>query len=321
MGHDHDDGHSHDDGHGEHSGSAHHGHGHGQVGGSHGRAFAIAIVLNGAFVAVEVGYGLIANSTALIADAGHNLFDVLGLLMAWGATILGRRAPSGRYTYGLRSTSIFAALVNAMFVLVACGAIAWEALQRFAQPPAVAGLTVTLVATTGIVVNGLSAYLFMAGRKGDLNIRAAYLHMATDAAVSLGVVVTGLVMLFTGWYWLDPAVSLVIVAVIVGGTWGLLRESLQLALSAAPAHLDMPAVEAYLRQCAGVTDIHDLHIWGMSTTESALTVHLVMPGGYPGDVFMDEITRTLRDRFALQHCTLQIEQGTTDHACALHPAP
>jgi cobalt-zinc-cadmium efflux system protein len=267
----------------------------------------------------EFSYGFIANSTALMADAGHNLSDVLGLLLAWGAAILSRKAPNERYTYGLRSTSIMAALANAMFLLVACGAIAWEAIHRFSQPPLVAGLTVTLVAGIGIVINGLSAWLFIKGSKGDLNIRGAYLHMAADTAVSLGVALAGIAMLYTGWYWLDPAISLVIVAVIVISTWGLLRESVQLALLAVPAHIDVTALETYLRQCHGVTDIHDLHIWGMSTTENALTAHLVMPAGYPGDAFMDAIVETLKERFSIQHCTLQVEQGTTHHACALHP--
>jgi len=301
--------------HHDHSAHGHHHHGDPN---DHGRAFAIAIALNSAFVVIEFAYGLIANSTALMADAGHNLSDVLGLLLAWGAAILGRRAPNHRYTYGLRSSSILAALLNAMFLLLACGAIAWEAVQRFSQPPAVAGLTVTLVAGIGILINGLSAWLFVRGSKNDLNIRGAYLHMAADAAVSLAVAVAGVAILFTGWYWLDPVMSLAIVAVIVVGTWQLLRDSVQLALSAVPTHIDAIEVENYLRQCAGITDIHDLHIWGMSTTESALTVHLVMPQGYPGDANMDDITRTLKERFSIQHSTLQVEQGTTNHACALH---
>ena len=305
-------GHTHTHDHGGHSHSCRH-----DDPTPHGRAFAVAIVLNTAFVAVELSYGFVANSTALMADAGHNLSDVLGLLLAWGAAILSRKAPSERYTYGLRSTSILAAMTNAVFLLVACGAIAWEAVHRYSQPPVVAGLTVTLVAGIGIVINGLSAWLFVQRSKGDLNIRGAYLHMVADAAVSLGVAVAGVVMLYTGWYWLDPAISLVIVTVIVIGTWGLLRESVQLALNAVPAHFDVAAVAGYLRQCRGVSDIHDLHIWGMSTTESALTVHLVMPDGYPGDAYMDEIVQTLKERYAVQHCTLQMEQGTTDHSCAL----
>jgi cobalt-zinc-cadmium efflux system protein len=302
----------------------HHSHHHAHCGGHHhappenySRAFLIAIALNSIYVAVEFAYGFIANSTALMADAGHNLSDVLGLLLALGAMILGRKTPGGRFTYGLRSTSILAALVNTMFLMVVCGAIAWEALHRFWQPPVVAGMTVTLVAGIGILINGLSAWLFARGSKGDLNIRGAYLHMLADALVSLGVVVAGIAMMYTGWYWLDPVLSLVIVIVIVFGTWSLLRESLRLALSAIPEHIDAAAVELYLRQCAGVSEIHDLHIWGMSTTETALTVHLVMPDGYPGDAYMDEITRDLRERFSIQHSTLQVELGTTSHACAL----
>ena len=317
---------SHDHGHNHDHKKSHTGHSHG--GGHHhaeltnpGRAFAIAIILNSIFVTVEFGYGFMANSTALIADAGHNLSDVLSLLLSWGAMILARKTPSERYTYGLRSTSILAALVNAMLLLVACGAIAWEAVQRFTEPPVVSGLTVTLVAAVGIAINGFSAWLFLKGSKGDLNIRGAYLHMAADAVISLGVVLAGLAMIFTGWYWLDAAVSLAIVLVIVVGTWGLLRESVQLVLSAVPKHIDPLAVEAWLRQCAGVTDIHDLHIWGMSTTESALTVHLVIPAGYPGDIFMDSITQTLKTKFSIQHSTLQVEQGTTEHNCTLHTAP
>jgi len=336
--HDHDHGHSHDahahghvhaapagstshpghdpDRHGGHGHAAGHHH-HGNPG-THGRAFIVAIALNAIFLAVEFGYGYAANSTALVADAGHNLSDVLGLILAWGAVVVGRRTPNERFTYGLRSTSILAALANAMLLLVACGAIGWEAVQRFAQPPAVASVTVMVVAAVGIVVNGLSAWMFAKGSAGDLNIRGAYLHMAADAAVSLGVVLAGLVMFFTGWYWLDPLVSLVIVAVILVGTWGLLRASMHLALDAVPPHIDLPAVADYLRELPGVTDIHDLHIWGVSTTESALTVHLVMPAGFPGDGVVDSITEVLKQRFSVHHSTLQIEQGTTRHACSLH---
>ncbi len=282
-----------------------------------GQIFVITIFLNIAYVLVEFAYGFLVNSTALIADAGHNVSDVLGLLLAWGAVILGRRKPSKRYTYGLRSTSILAALTNAMLLLVACGAIAWEAVHRFSQPPAIAGLTVSVVAAIGIAINGLSALLLMKGSRGDLNIRGAYLHMAADTAVSLAVVMAGVAMIYTGWYWLDPTISLVIVIVIVIGTLGLLRDSLQLALSAVPAQIDVPAIDAYLSQLNGVTDIHDLHIWGLSTTESALTVHLVMPNGPPGDAFLDEIEKTLRERYSVHHSTLQIELGTTNHTCSL----
>jgi len=293
------------------------GHHHHPAPNNQGRTFVITILLNMTYVAVEFAYGFLTNSTALIADAGHNVSDVLGLLLAWGAVILSRKQPSKRYTYGLRSTSILAALANAMLLLVACGAIAWEAVHRFSQPPAVPGLIISIVAAIGIVINGLSALLLMKGSKGDLNIRGAYLHMAADTAVSLAVVIAGLVMLYTGWYWLDPTISLVIVVVILIGTWGLLRESLQLALSAVPAQIDVPAIDAYLCQLEGVTEIHDLHIWGLSTTENALTVHLVMPNGHPGDSLLDEIVQTLKERYSVHHSTLQIELGTTEHACSL----
>lgn len=283
----------------------------------YGRAFVIAIFLNVTFVVVEFAYGFIANSTALMADAGHNLSDVLGLALAAGASILASKAANENYTYGLRSSSILAALGNAMLLLVACGAIAWEAIHRFLQPPAVAGLTVTLVALIGVVINGFSAWLFIKGSKNDLNIRGAYLHMAVDAAVSGGVVLAGIAMMLTDQYWLDPAVSLLVVAIVIAATWGLLRDSLRLALNAVPAHIEISRIDAYLRERPGVADIHDLHIWGLSTTESALTVHLVMPNGYPGDAFMENIRETLNIRFSIHHCTIQIEQGTVSHACSL----
>lgn len=301
-----------------------HQHQHGQPGHHHpinqnfySRTFIIAIALNTVYVVLEFLYGFIANSAALIADAGHNLSDVLALMLAWMATKLARKAPSGRYTYGLRSTSILAALINSMFLLIICGGIAWEAFQRLFSPPVIAGMTVTLVAAAGIIINGFSALLFIKGSKKDLNIRGAYLHMAADAAVSLGVMLAGMGVMLTNWYWLDPAISLIIVIVIVIGTWGLLKESVQLVLNAVPAGIDIPAIDDYLRHCPGVTGIHDLHIWGMSTTESALTVHLVMPNGYPGDIFMDEIMQTLHTRFDIHHSTIQIELGTSNHACIL----
>lgn len=298
--------------HGHHSDHDHH-----KVA-NYGLAFLLAIILNSTFVAVEFGYGFISNSTALMADAGHNLSDVLSLILAWGASVLGRKSPSARYTFGLRKSSILAALVNAMVLLVACGAIAWEAAHRFAQPPQVAGMLVTTIAGVGIVINGLSAWLFMRGGQEDINIRGAFLHMATDALVSLGVVIAGLLMVYQGWYWADPAISLVVVAVIMFGTWGLLRESMQLALNAVPANIDLPAINQYLRQYPGVTDIHDLHVWGISTTESALTVHVVMPNGHPGDNILDNITHELEHHFNIKHSTIQIEQGTTKHTCSLH---
>lgn len=304
-----------------HSPAPAHGHGHHHhpvPGDVQGRAFVIAIVLNAAFVAIEAGYGLAAGSMALLADAGHNLSDVLSLVMAWAAIQLAKRAPDGRYTYGLRASSILAALANAMLLLLACGAMGLEAIQRFQAPPAVGGVTVTVVAAIGILVNSFSAWLFMRGSQHDLNVRGAYLHMAADALVSLGVVLAGLAMLYTGWFWLDPLVSVVIVVVIVIGTWGLLRESLRLALNAVPAAIDVAAIERYLRGLPGVRDIHDLHVWGLSTTETALTVHLVVPAGYPGDAFLDEVVEELEHHYGIHHCTLQIEQGTTAHACSLH---
>jgi cobalt-zinc-cadmium efflux system protein len=308
------------DRHGHNHGHAHgHGHHHHPAPGtSHGRAFALAIGVNTLFVAIEFSYGFIANSTALMADAGHNLSDVLGLMLAWGAALLARSAPNGRYTYGLRSSSILAALANALLLMVACGAIAWEAVHRFSHPAPVAGMTVSVVAAIGVAVNGFSAWLFMAGSKDDLNLRGAYLHMAADAAISLAVVVAGVAIMYTGWTWLDPAVSIAIVLVIVLGTWSLLREALQMVLAAVPNNVDAAAVSAFLAGRPGVSEVHDLHIWAMSTTETALTAHLVMPGGYPGDGTIDGIVAALRKDFAIHHCTLQVEQGTTDHGCALH---
>lgn len=324
MAHPHQHGHA-DDGHGmaqqqapdRHTGHSHHGHHHHGAPQQHGRAFVIAIALNSAFVAVEFGYGFIANSTALMADAGHNLSDVLGLVLAFGATLLARKPPSLRFTYGLGSSSILAALGNAMLLFLACGAIGLEAVQRLLHPPAVASSTVMWVAGAGIVVNGLSAWLFLSGSKGDLNIRGAYLHMVADAAVSLGVVLAGWAMLSTGWYLLDPLMSLLIVAVILWGTWGLLRESVQLALGAVPPHVDVAAVARYLRQVPGVADVHDLHVWALSTTESALTARLLMPGGHPGDAALEGISRALGEKFSVRHSTLQVELAVTGHRCSL----
>lgn len=313
-GHDHSHGHGHaDDGHG-------HGHSHAHAHGDPnraGRAFAIAIALNAVFVAVEFGYGLVANSTALLADAGHNLSDVLGLALAWAAALLARRMPDERYTFGLRGSSILAALANGTLLLVACGGIGWEAVRRFDSPPPVATDLVMVVAGIGIVVNGVSAWLFAKDSAHDLNLRGAFLHLAADAAVSLGVVVGGLVMRQTGWYLVDPLLSVVIVVVILAGTWGLLRESLRLALAAVPTRVDAVAVRTYLAGLPGVADVHDLHIWAVSTTETALTAHLVLPAGSPGDAFIEQVADELDRRFAIQHSTLQIEQGLVGHACRL----
>ncbi|GGC10649.1 cobalt transporter [Marinobacterium zhoushanense] len=301
-----------------HQHRAGHQHHHHTPANTQGRAFIIAIALNSAFVITEFLFGFIANSTALMADAGHNLSDVLGLILAWSALLLSRRAPSQRFTFGLRSSSILAALGNAMLLLLACGAIGWEAIERFFDSPAVSGLTVTLVAGIGILINGYSALLFMRGQKQDINIRGAWLHMAADTAVSLGVVISGILIMFTGWYWVDPLISLVIVLVILLGTVGLLREAVQLALNAVPTHIDPQAVMDFLQQQPGVHEVRDLHIWGMSTTESALTAHLVMPEGYPGDAAMAEMRSGLERGFGIAHSTLQIEQGN-QHRCTLQP--
>lgn len=316
MAHDH---HEHDS-HSEHGSGARSaaGHTHAHAPASFGSAFAIGIGLNIAFVLVEAGYGLKANSVALLADAGHNLSDVLGLAIAWGATVLAKKAPSARYTFGLRGSSILAALFNAVFLLVAVGAIAWEAIQRFGHPQPVAGATVMVVAAIGILINGVTAWLFASGRKGDLNIRGAFLHMAADAAVSAGVVAAGLVIVYTGWTWLDPVVSLAIAAIIVFGTWGLLRESVASSLSAVPAGIEPQAVRQHLAALQGVEETHDLHIWPMSTTEVALTCHLRMPSGHPGDIFLRDLARELKTRYGIGHATFQIETSP-ENLCELAP--
>jgi cobalt-zinc-cadmium efflux system protein len=302
----------------EHDDHNHRGRAHGHAPASFGTAFAVGIGLNLTFVAVEFGYGVLANSMALMADAGHNLSDVLGLVIAWIASVLTRRAPSSRYTYGLGGSSILAALFNAVLLLLAVGAIAWEAVLRLLHPEPVASGTVMIVAAVGIIVNGVTAALFASGRKGDLNIRGAFLHMVADAAVSAGVVVAALAILYTGWLWLDPLASLVIVGVIVWGTWSLLRDSLAMSVDAVPASIDPQAVRSYLASCAGVTAVHDLHIWPLSTTESALTAHLVFPGGHPGDEFLAVAASELRQRFGIGHTTLQIEISE-ETACHLAP--
>ncbi|MGU3404953.1 cation diffusion facilitator family transporter [Methylobacterium brachiatum] len=302
----------------DHAGHSH-GPGHSHAPASFGKAFAIGIALNIAFVAVEATYGVLANSMALLADAGHNLSDVLGLVVAWVAMVLAKRAPSARYTYGMKGSSILAALFNAVFLLVAVGAIAWEAIQRFGEPVPVAGKTVMIVAAVGILVNGITAWLFASGAKGDINIKGAFLHMAADAAVSAGVVIAGLVILYTGWTWLDPVVSLAIVAVIVWSTWGLLRDSLTLSLAAVPPGIDPAAVRSHLEGLPGVTALHDLHVWAMSTTETCLTAHLLMPGKRPDDAFLMNAAAGIKERFGIGHTTLQVETSA-DTACALAPA-
>lgn len=294
-----------------------HGHQHEPI--DYSRAFAIGVALNVVFVVVEASYGLAAGSLALLADAGHNLSDVLALLLAWGAIHLARRAPSRRRTYGFRRTTILAALANSVVLMLAIGGITWEAIQRFASPADVESGVVVLVASIGIVVNTATAMLFMSGRKRDLNIRGAFLHMAADAGISAGVVVAGLVIGATGLAWIDPLVSLAIVGVIAVGTWDLLRDSLNLALDAVPKGIDPDEVEAYLLGLPGVTAVHDMHIWGMSTTETALTAHLVKPDHRGDDELLARICSGLHERFGIDHATLQWERGDGSEPCRFEP--
>jgi cobalt-zinc-cadmium efflux system protein len=297
---------------------SHHHHHHGPR--RYHRAFAVGVLLNVAFVAVEAAFGLLAGSLALLADAGHNLSDVLSLLAAWGASYLAALPPTKRRTYGLRRTTILASLFNAIILLIAIGAIAWEAVRRFGEPAEVMGVTMMIVAAVGVAINTATALMFLSGRKRDLNVKGAFLHMAADAGVSAGVVVAGAAIYFTKLSWIDPVVSLMIVVVIAVGTWGLLRDSLNLALDAVPEGIDPAAVEDYLRGLPGVAEVHDLHIWGMSTTESALTVHLVMPDANGSDEFLARVSRELHDRFGIEHPTMQIERGDIEHPCGLASA-
>ncbi len=304
--------HDHHHHHHEHHHAGHH-HAHApDLGAVAQRAFIIGIVLNGIFVAVEAGAGIFTGSLALLADAGHNLSDVLGLLLAWGASHLSRRAASRRRTYGWRRSSIMAALLNGLLLVVAVGGIAWEAIRRARDPVAVPGLTIMIVAGIGFLVNGGTAALFLSSRRHDLNARGAFLHMAADAAVSLGVVASGAVIMATGWTWLDPAASLVIAVVILAGTWNLLREALDLAMDAVPAGIDPEAVAAYLAALPGVVAVHDLHVWGMSTTEAALTAHLVKPDHADDDALITRATADLHERFGIDHVTLQWERRDGD---------
>ncbi len=286
-----------------------------------GRAFAIGVALNLAYVVAEVVFGLLAGSLALLADAAHNFGDVLGLGMAWLASTLGRRAPSARYTYGLRGSSILASLANAGLLLLVTGGIAWEAVQRLAAPRPATGLTIMVVAAAGVAVNGFCALLFASGRKGDLNVRAAFTHLAADALVALGVVVAGGLIVLSGWAWIDPVASLAISAIIVVSSWSLMRESLDLALQAVPLGVDRSGVLDYLMALPGVSEVHDLHIWGMSTTETALTAHLVRPGAAVDDALLAQVCGELKSRFSIHHATLQVEGGSApcdlaDHAAA-----
>jgi cobalt-zinc-cadmium efflux system protein len=317
--HAHDHGHSHDH---EHSHAHDHGHSHGHAGHSHapdhfGFAFAVGVTLNTAFVVAELVFGYAANSLALVSDAVHNFADVISLLLAWGAAWLAQKQPTQQHTYGYRRASILAALFNAGLLLIAVGGIVVEAINRIQQPAVVAGWTVVLVAALGILVNGSTALLFMRGRHGDLNIRGAYLHMAADAGVSFGVVVAALLIMATGWLWIDPVISLGIAAVVLLSGWGLAKDSVNLAMDGVPKGIELVKVQEFLMRLDGVTELHDLHIWAMSTNETALTAHLVRPAGF-NDAFLHGVCEELSRRFKIHHATLQIEASS--EVCKLAPA-
>ena len=297
----------------------HHHHDHGGRGthpADYGKAFALGIALNLAFVIVEAFYGFVSNSMALLADAGHNLSDVLGLVAAWVAAVLAKRPPSRRFSYGFRAASILAALFNALLLIIAVGFIAYHAMMRLIIPDLVAGETVIIVAGIGIVVNVATALLFAKGRHSDLNVKGAYMHMVADALVSAGVVVAGIAIQATGALWIDPVTSLIVAGIIFLGTAGLLRDSLTMAMAGVPRGIDLDEVEAHLTELPGVERIHDLHVWPMSTTEFALTAHLVMPGGFPGDRFLADCAHSVQHRFGIGHATLQVETGRD---CDLDP--
>jgi cobalt-zinc-cadmium efflux system protein len=306
----------HEEGHGHDHEHARYG-GHDHAPPSFGRAFAVGVALNLGFVVVEAVYGISSHSVALLSDAGHNASDVLALAVAWLARELAKRPPTARFTYGLRGSSILAALFNAAFLLLTVGAISWEAIRRLGAPAPVAGQTVMIVAAVGIVVNGITASMFVGGRS-DINLRGAFVHMASDALVAAGVVVAGFVIMATGWLRLDPVVSLAINAVVVWATLGLLRDALGMSMAAAPSDIDPAKVRLFLAGRPGVESVHDLHIWPLSTTEIALTCHLVMPGGHPGDAFLQQLAEDLAKRFRIVHTTTQIEIDP-DAACALAP--
>lgn len=282
---------------------------------SYNWVFAICVTLNVIYVGVETYYGFLTDSLALIADAGHNFSDVIVLLLAWGANWIAKRKPTLKRTYGLRRAPVLAALLSSVLLLVVMGAMSWEALQRIQNPVPVQGKIMMIVAGIGVVINTLTALLLMSGSKHDLNIRGAFLHMAADALVSLGAVAAGLIILNTGLYWVDPAISLIIVLVIVIGTISLLRDSLNLVLDAVPASIDAEAVSRYLAGFKGVTDVHDFHVWGMSTTQTALTVHLVRPQDDYHDEFLRDLAAGLKQQFGIDHVTIQIEHGNSDVAC------
>lgn len=296
-----------------HHGHDHHGHNHGSI--DYNKSFIIGIALNVTYIVVEVIYGLMVNSLALLADAGHNLSDVLGLLIAWAATYLVKRKPTKTHTYGFKKSSILAAFVNSLILLVAIGGIVWEAIGRFTDPQPIQGEVIMIVAGIGVIINTFTALLFVKGKEKDINIRGAFLHMAADAAISLGVVIAGLVIMMTNLVWIDPIVSIVIAVIIFFGTWSLLKESTNLALDAIPKSVDRLEIEDFLENIDGVEEVHDLHIWAMSTTENALTVHLIMPNATVNDDFTTNVAKRLEDQFHIHHTTLQIENGNGDVEC------
>ena len=305
--------------------SAHHQHSDGDAHAHHhtvpsyGRVFALGVSLNLLIVVGEWAFGVYANSLSLVADAAHNLGDVLGLLLAWGAMRLAQGNPTPQFTYGLRSSTILASLINAVTLLLVTGALAWEGVQRLTEPEIINEPVVIMVALAGMLVNGFTAWLFVAGSKSDLNMRGAYLHLAADASISASVAVGSTLILFTGWGWIDPLLTLVVAAVIITSTWKLLKQSLYLALQAVPDNIDATAVKHYLSTLDGVTQVHDLHIWAVSTSENALTAHLVRPGGHPGDAALQAVAHTLLEQFGIHHSTLQIELADTDSACRQAP--
>jgi cobalt-zinc-cadmium efflux system protein len=301
-----------------------HEHDHDHAPANFNRAFAIGIALNAVFVAIEAFYGWRVNSLALLADAGHNLSDVAGLVLAWGGALALKLRPDARHTYGWKRATILAAFANALLLLMAIGALAWEAIGRLLSTQAAVrdqGVTIMLVAGVGIVINTATALLFMRGRESDLNIRGAFTHMAADALVSAGVVIAGALTLWQGWVWLDPVVSLGIAAVILWGTWGLFKQSLHLLFDGVPDSVDPLAVQACLAALPGVTHVHDLHIWAMGTSQIALTAHLVMPQGRADDAFLQEANHLLRERFAINHVTLQVMQQAFSRSCVAQNPP
>ncbi len=285
---------------------------------NYNRAFMIGVILNVIFVVIEAGYGIAAGSLALIADAGHNLSDVLSLLLAWGASLLAAKRPTQKRTYGFRRVTILASLLSVLFLLVTLGGIAWESIGRFFNPEPVKGMIIIIVAAIGVVINSITALLFISGKEHDLNIKGAYLHMAADAGVSLGVVVAGIAIMITGWLWLDPAISILIVMIVLIGTWGLLRNAIDLSIDAVPEGIDISEIKDYLTSLKNVSCTHDLHVWALSTTETALTAHLVTTQDSMDNKLLIEIQQYLHDQFGIEHTTIQIEKEASENNCKLN---